>query len=177
MIALSETWSPIDFLQGKYEVSTLGRIRNSITKFVRKTTPSKRGYPVFSCTLNGKFMLVNVHKCVAQAFIPNPKNKPQVNHIDGDKTNNCVSNLEWATSKENTAHARNVGLHTSDGDKEVIQIKDGIVIGEYRSASEAARQTGIGRSNIANVCRGYVSKEGKHCLTAGGYVWKWKNLM
>lgn len=173
----SEQWREVDFLQSKYEVSDLGRVRNAITKFILKTSLSKRGYPVFSCTLNGKHLLVNVHKCVARAFIPNPENKPQVNHIDGDKTNNCVGNLEWATSRENVVHARKLGLHISDGDKGVVQIKDGNVVGVYKSASEAARCTGIGRANITNVCRGYVSKNGRRCLTAGGYVWKWKNLM
>lgn len=121
---------------------------------------------------NNKHKLCTVHRLVANAFIPNPSNLPQVNHINGDKTNNNVANLEWVTSYQNLIHARKTGLHTSDGDKEVIQLKDGIEINRYKSASEASRQTGIRRSSICNVCRKY-SWNGHHCLTAGGYEWEY----
>ena len=89
---MDEIWKDVSFLDGKYEASNLGRIRNSKTKQVLKLSPSKRGYLVFSCTINGKHKLVNVHKCVATEFIPNPNNLPQVNHIDGNKLNACVDN-------------------------------------------------------------------------------------
>ena len=104
------------------------------------------------------------------------KKKTQINHIDGNKENFDLSNLEWVTPQENIIHARKTGLHTSDGDKAVIQLsKNGEIIAEYKSASEASRQTGIGRANIYNVCRHYISKDGKRYLTAGGYKWEWKN--
>lgn len=121
---IEEIWKPISFLENKYEVSNMGRIRHSKTKRVRKLYKGKRGYLVFSCMINGKRKLVNVHKCVAIEFIPNPNNLPQVNHIDGNKSNPRMDNLEWVTASENNLHARRTGLHTSDGDKPVIQIKD-----------------------------------------------------
>lgn len=170
---MDEIWKDVSFLDGKYEASNLGRIRNSKTKQVLKLSPSKRGYLVFSCTINGKHKLVNVHKCVATEFIPNPNNLPQVNHIDGNKLNACVDNLEWVSQKQNNEHARLTGLHKSDGDKPVLQIKDGIIIAEYKSASEAERQTGVKRCNICNVCRNYCWN-GHHARTAGGYEWRWK---
>ena len=173
---IGEEWRKIKFLNNKYEVSSLGRIRNTLTGAIRKTPVGKRGYPVFSCNINGKNKLVTVHKCVAMEFILNskPNNKIQVNHIDGNKTNNCVENLEWVTCFENSMHARLTGLHKSDGDKAVLQIKNGEIIQEYKSASEASRKTGVGRANICNVCNKRVSN-GKHCITAGGYIWRWKN--
>ena len=170
---MEEIWKEIKFLDGKYEVSNRGRVRNAKTKRLLKLSPSKRGYLVFSCIVDGKHKLVNVHKCVAIEFVPNPNNLPQVNHIDGNKTNPDATNLEWVTAKENNLHARRTGLHTSDGDKPVIQIKNGLVVGEYKSASEASRATGIKRCNICNVCRGYVWN-GHHYKTAGGFEWKWK---
>jgi hypothetical protein len=171
---MEEIWKPIDFLKNKYEVSNLGKIRNSSSKYILHTKPSKRGYSVFNCRIDGKTKLVNVHKCVAVAFIPNPNNLPQINHIDGDKTNAKVNNLEWVTAKQNNIHARETGLHKSDGDKAVLQIKNGVIIKEYISASEASRVTGIKRCNICNVCRKYCWN-GHHYISAGGYQWKWKN--
>ena len=167
-----ELWRKVPFLNGDIEVSTFGRIRNVKTNCIRATPTGKRGYPVFSIRENGKQKLITVHRCVATAFIPNPKNFSQVNHKDGDKNNNNVSNLEWVSSRENMIHARTTGLHVSDGDKAVVQIKDGQTIAVYKSMSEASRITGINRSNIASVCRNYVTKDGRKFLTAGGYVWK-----
>lgn len=171
-----EKWGLIPFLDNKFEVSTLGRIRNKLTGEVRATPVSKRGYPVFSARVNNKLKLVNVHKCVATVFIPNPDNLPQVNHIDGNKQNNCVDNLEWCTARENVIHARLTGLHKSDGDKPVLQIKDGVIINEYKSASEASKITGIARANICNVCNKRIWK-GHHFYTAGGFKWVWKKSM
>lgn len=159
----------------KIEVSNYGKIRDSMSKKPRKTPIGKRGYPNFSYWTDGKLRLLTVHRCVAIAFLDNPNNKPQVNHIDGNKENNHVSNLEWATSKENIIHARNTGLHVSDGDKPVVQItKTGLVLAKFKSASQASRETGVSRSCICNVCNKRVYK-GRHNLTAGGYIWKWAN--
>lgn len=171
---ITEEWKEINFLNGKYEVSNFGRIRNTKRKTSRSTPISKRGYPVFSASVGGRIKLINVHKCVAEAFIPNPEDKPCINHKDGNKQNNHVDNLEWCTYSENNSHARTTGLHISDGDKAVLQIKDGLMIAEYKSASEAARITGICRTTICNVCNKRIS-DGKHYRKAGGYEWQWKN--
>lgn len=172
----AEEWKPVSFLDGKYEVSNLGRIRRFDNKEIRKTPTSKRGYPVFSAYMNGKHLLVNVHKCVATEFCEKTsEHQTQVNHVDGNKCNNNFENLEWCTPRENVLHARRTGLQKSDGDKAVIQSKDGIDIAKFKSASEASRQTGIDRASICNVCNNYVWN-GHHCVTAGGYKWRWANV-
>lgn len=99
-----ETWKEIDGTDGKYEVSTLGRIRNKSTKHIRKTQ-SKHGYRRINLKIDGKDKNCSVHRLVATAFISNEENKPEVNHKDGDRTNNRVSNLEWVTQQENFDHA------------------------------------------------------------------------
>ena len=167
-----EEWRDIDGYDGLYKVSNLGNVYSLKTNKVLKTPVGKRGYPNLNLLKDGKQKLFVVHRLVAKAFIPNPENKQQVNHIDGDKTNNRVDNLEWATSRENMLHARRTGLHTSDGDKTVVQMLNGQEIARYKSASEASRKTGIGRANISNVCRGY-HWNGRHCKSAGGYEWKY----
>jgi len=111
-------------------------------------TPSKRRYR-------------SVHRLVAEAFIPNPENKPQVNHIDGDKTNNSLDNLEWATQEENMQHAISLGLinresnHNNRLSKGVMcSDKDGNKIKDFPSAREAVRQGfALSASNLsATLC-------------------------
>ena len=164
-----EVWKPIPGLEGRYDVSNCGRIRNAKTCRVRKTPNGKRGYPVFS--IRGGLVLV--HRCVAKAFIPNPENYDQVNHKDGNKQNNTVDNLEWCNARQNVLHARKMGLKKSDGDKPVLQILNGKVVSEYKSVSEASRKTNISRSGIGNAIykRCY---NGHHFLRAGGYEWRFK---
>lgn len=92
-----------------YEVSNFGEIRNLKGKII-KPEILKKGYLRVSLCLNSKNKKYLVHRLVALAFIPNPENKPVVNHEDGDKTNNRYDNLVWATSSENTQHAIATGL-------------------------------------------------------------------
>lgn len=88
-----------------YEVSNLGRIRNSKTKYVRKNCKMKNGYYKINASINGVNKTIKIHRAVAESFIPNPFNKPQINHIDGNKENNNIENLEWVTQTENIKHA------------------------------------------------------------------------
>ena len=123
---LIEIWKPIKNFEGMYEVSNLGRVKSlprlkinnrgkQLTKErIMKPHDFNAGYykvPLTDKKHNKKYYLV--HRLVAQAFIPNLDNLPQVNHIDGDKSNNCVDNLEWCDRPYNIRHAYKMGLNPS----------------------------------------------------------------
>lgn len=94
------------------DVSNLGRVRNPKTGTIRRQNLLKTGYYFVSFSMGSrdKNKTFRVHKGLAEVFIPNPKNKSQVNHIDGNKLNNDLKNLEWATNQENIRHAHKIGL-------------------------------------------------------------------
>lgn len=102
-----EIWSFIPNIKTKYIVSTHGRIASFIggRYKITNTVLSKQGYPTFRFSDRGKKFNYRVHRLVGAAFIPNPNNYPQINHIDEDKTNNHFENLEWCTAKHNLEHS------------------------------------------------------------------------
>lgn len=111
---LSEEWRDIKGFEGRYFVSNLGRIKTK--RGIRKFITTHDGYDrVVLYTKSPNKITINVHKVVAQSFIPNPHNKPQINHLNGNKKDNRACNLEWCTAKENIDHAIKIGLiDTSD---------------------------------------------------------------
>lgn len=127
-----ETWKKIPKLNNEYEVSNTGKIR-SVDGFVvrsngkpyfRKSKQLKtyiptNGYEQGAASVNKKLQNYKIHRLVAEAFIPNPLNKEEVNHIDGNKLNNNVSNLEWCTRQENIAHSIENKLQTPFKGEEV----------------------------------------------------------
>lgn len=111
-----EIWKPIAECNGEYYVSSWGRVKSF--KFgkerILKFGLIGNGYPMIQiCYANKKPKCEIIHKLVAILFIPNPDNKPQINHKDGNKLNNHIDNLEWVTAKENTNHAWRTGLFES----------------------------------------------------------------
>lgn len=172
----SEEWRDIRGYEGHYQVSNYGRVRSFITCNAHPNAPRilaqnvrQRGYVY--CHVGERHR--SVHRLVAEAFIPNPDGLPQVNHIDGNKRNNRADNLEWVSSQENTIHAVKTGLKrmsdlTEATKKSVAMLNaDGLVIRVFESAHEAARETGIHQSQISSCCN-----KRPHCLSAGGFVWR-----
>jgi len=122
-----EIWKDVVGYEGLYQVSNLGRVK-SLDKTVKSAiknnnerfipgiimsfTQDKDGYFRIGLTKNKKKKIIPVHRIICSAFIENPENKPQVNHIDGIKNNNILSNLEWATLSENRVHSYATGLQT-----------------------------------------------------------------
>lgn len=156
-----EIWRDIEGLEERYQVSNKGRIKSLLGKKPRILSPS---------FINGGYLLVNlryskgklVHRLVAKAFIPNPENKSEVNHIDGDKTNNNVENLEWVTPKENTTHAFLMNLvHRSEGEKsprakftkqQILSIREEwIPNSKEHSARALAKKYGVSSSTIERI--------------------------
>lgn len=117
-----EIWKDIKGYEGKYQVSNLGNVKSSWMwtgdKYIKRekilrNILYKNGYLYVSLSKDGKVKRFKVNRLVAEAFIDNPYNLPITNHKDGDKTNNCVSNLEWCTHSENLSHAYKIGLRKS----------------------------------------------------------------
>ena len=177
-----EEWRNIEGYEGKYQVSNLGRVRSFIkTKSgkILSLTPDKNGYLACHLYKNGKRKCEKVHRLVAQEFIPNPNNLPQVNHKDEVKTNNNSDNLEWCTNEYNhnygTINKRisrsNKGKHT--GEKSYLYGKKGkehptskkircITTGEkFESISEASNKYKINVSSITGCCKGRLKTAGK----------------
>lgn len=154
-----------------YEVSSEGRIRNIKTGRIMKTNINTRGYRQVCLRENKKQVVKRVHRLVADAFYDGCHNGLDVNHIDGDKLNNKVSNLEWCTRKENIQHAFKSGLSKSNLNNNLRQkgnerMKE--IVGKavrvietnkvYPSLNECARQTGCNPSDIAKCCKGYFNQ-------------------
>lgn len=115
MIIKNERWLPVVGYEDLYMVSDYGRIYsipndNKVGGILKHHVDKKSGYHFIILSKNNKKFNTGVHRLVAQAFIPNPDNKPTVNHIDGNKDNNTVDNLEWATYKEQLTHSFKIGI-------------------------------------------------------------------
>lgn len=111
---MTEQWKPVEGYEGLYEISDHGRVKSVRypKQHVMTVCLTQNGYGKVTLSNKGK-KSCSIHRTVAQMFIPNPYNNPEVNHIDGNKLNNQVSNLEWATSSENQKHAFDTGLQVS----------------------------------------------------------------
>ena len=180
-----EIWKDIKGFEDRYQISSEGRVKSLARKFIDrsghgqnikerilKLKTDKDGYKVIGIKdISGKRKYFRVHRLVCEAFIPNPDNKPQVNHIDEDKSNNRICNLEWCTCTENNNHgtrtaraikntakalSKSVGQYTLDG--ELVKV--------FQSTREAERQTGFNHQDIASVANGKRQ-------TAYGYRWKY----
>lgn len=132
-----------------YLITRYGQVINRKTNIECKQFLDKYGYKRVNI-LNKQFL---VHRLVAFIYIDNPKNKPQVNHIDGDKTNNNASNLEWVTNQENRNHAVKNGLHKHQEYK-VYDLK-GVFIGLFKSSTEVSEKLGLDQSAVSKVANGY----------------------
>lgn len=134
------------------------------------------GYAYVVLSKNGKAFCKKIHRLVAIAFIKNPLNKKEVNHKDGNRTNNSALNLEWVTGSENIKHSYEklgrVGFFAGKkgkncpNSKTVLQLKNGKEVGRFYGTREASRKTGICQSNISACCVGRYK-------TAGKYQWKY----
>ena len=149
-----------------YSVSTEGEVRKDTTNYILSQS-SQQDYKFVGLIINGKQKRMRVHRMVALAFIDNPDNKPYVNHINGNRSDNNVENLEWVTPSENTQHAVDTGLFKSGRARAVVQYNlNGEQMATFESATEAARQTGGSQSKITMCCRGQRD-------SANGYQWRY----
>ena len=169
-----ERWKSVRGFEGLYEVSNLGEVftvehdqevtRDDGSKYTVHV-PSKQkiqalcntGYYSAALSKDGCTENYLVHRLVAEAFIPNPNNLPCVNHKDGDKTNNCVNNLEWCSYQENGLHAVSCGLNTSA--MPVMCIETGEV---FPSITQCAKQLDISISKLQNLISSNTTLNNKH---------------
>lgn len=183
---MKEIWKDIPGYEGLYKISNFGEIISlnyNHTKKPKKLIPQKYKSGYLFVKIGGKNK--SIHRLVAETFIPNIKNKPVVNHIDGNKKNNIVDNLEWNTISENTNHAIrnklitfnskkkkeseliNIRKATEKNKKKIFQYsKEGNLLGVFGSIIEASRKTNCNATHISLCAKG----KQKSC---GGYNWEY----
>lgn len=185
---MKEIWKDILGYEGFYQVSSLGNVRRLVewrgNDYSSKYVPcikimspyvDNNGYMRICLSMRGIYKHCRIHQLVARAFIPNPNNFPQINHIDEDKTNNCVSNLEWCTQTYNNKYGtrgKRIGItnHNGKGAKRsILQYDlDGNFIQRWKSMQDASNNlTGVSVSKICACCRGDRSHH-------RGFIWKYE---
>ena len=179
---MKEIWKPVVGYEGFYEVSNMGRVKSlerkdclgrAVKERILKQTVTHDGYLVVGLYAGGKLKTLKVHRLVCEAFNDNRDEKPEVNHINENKTDNRACNLEWCTRRENVNHgSRNdraangiakalskpVGQYTLDGE----------LVKKWPSTMEVQRQAGFSQGYISKVANGKRK-------TAYGFIWKYKN--
>lgn len=179
-----EVWIDVIGYDGFYKISNFGNIKKclcknqfGIFKIERTISPYKneKGYLKVGFVKDKKRKIEKLHRVVAFHFLDNPENKPEINHKDGDKLNNHVSNLEWCTRSQNIKHSWENGLSIkrfgkdNHSSKSVDQFEiDGSFIRTWECMSDAGRANGISSSKICCVCKGTR-------ITAGGFKWSYTN--
>lgn len=162
-----ETFVKIDGFE-KYEVSNLGKVRNIKSGIMLKPWITKDGYLRHCLYKHNKQKKLLLHRIIATTFIDNPEGKPCVNHIDENKLNNDLSNLEWCTERENAVHGTRIKRIAEKLSKKVIQLDlNDNVLKEFESMHQAERETGVSVSSISNCCNGRRK-------SAGGFKWRKK---
>lgn len=168
---MKEQWKEIKGFP-KYQISTLGNVKSlTVKKNGDLLVPqiNHKGYYSVLLYKNGKPHSKKIHRLVAETFLPNPNNKPQVNHIDGNKLNNIISNLEWCTNSENQIHAYKNNLEVPAIKRKVNQYDlKGNYIKTFEYIRNASKELNIDESSIAKCCRNKRK-------SAGNYIWKYAN--
>ena len=161
-------------MNGLYQVSNLGNVRslnyNKTKKIqhLKKVVNNKRGYLAVGLSKKGIFKIKTVHRLVAETFISNPNNLPQVNHIDENKLNNSVTNLEWCTNKYNINYGTRKERISEKKGRKISQLdKDDNIIKVWNGTCQASRELKINEGNIWEACNNKRK-------TAGKYKWKYK---
>lgn len=167
-----EEWRDIAGYEGRYQISSLGQVRRlprplvwkggmTATKILKPSRAKVGYYTVNLYNTEKRPSLRYIHRLVAEAFIPNPENLPYVNHLDGDRLNNNVSNLEWATPHRNNLHAHR---ELSTCQPQVLCVETGEIFPSIRAAAETKN---ISQKSISKCMDGI-----RYCETAGGLHWE-----
>lgn len=163
---MDEIWKTIKDYE-KYEVSNLGQVRNKQTMKILKHGEIRGGYLQIELCNSGKKKFFYVHRLVAEAFIPNPNNFPQINHKDENKKNNFVDNLEWCTASYNvnygTRNQKAAKKISKKNSKPVLCVETGQI---FASTMDVQRKKGYFQQNISSACNGKRK-------TAYGYHWQY----
>ena len=177
---MNELWKDVHGFEGLYMISNLGKIK-SIDHYVKCNTGKRlvkgrvlkacdrgNGYPFVTLGKDGKQYNMSIHRMVAIAFVPNPQKYKEVNHIDENKSNFHVENLEWCDRNYNNNHGTRQNRVTIKNSKKVIQMEGDKVLRIWFSLSDIARELNFSIGNISSCCNGSRP-------SAYGYVWKYES--
>lgn len=165
---MKEVWKPIIGFDGVYEVSNLGNVvsnnyNRTGKRRLLKPSHNSWGYKEVQLSKGGRVKHFTIHRLVATHFLPNKNDLPEINHIDENKDNNSVFNLEWCNRSHNINHGTR-NQRTVDGESIMVLCVEENTY--YKSASEASRVLGLSRTAINNCLRG-------RSKTSGGYHWRY----
>ena len=178
---MEEIWKDVKGYEELYQVSNYGQIR-SVDRTVGYRYKGKQriykgrmlkqvvrnGYLSVSLSKENKLKQKNIHRLVAEAFLPNPFNLPVINHIEENKKNNMVSNLEWCSCAYNTNYGSGRKKQAESQQKVVLQYdRSGNLLNQYPSATIAALKNGYNLKTISQCCRGHIK-------SAYNYIWRYK---